>query len=82
MSLGRRLRCLESVSGACPECGHSPGVVEAYEVVWDDTEEGGEGGPEFCEECGRQTTFVVGWDDLEPDVPGEGSIVNGQMRWQ
>jgi hypothetical protein len=80
MSLDRRLRCLESVSGACPECGHSPGVVEDYEVIWDDSEEGEEAGPEFCEECGRQTTFVVGWGDLdgaEPDGtpsgrPGEG----------
>lgn len=80
MSLDRRLRCLESVSTACPECGHSPGVVEAYEVIWDDSEDSGEAEEEYCGACGRQTTFVVGWGDLdgaEPDgtpsgIPGGG----------
>lgn len=77
MSLDRRLRCLESVSGACPECGHSPGVVEAYEVIWDDSEDSGEVEEEYCGACGRQTAFVVTWDDLEPDgtpsgIPGGG----------
>jgi len=40
--------------------------VEDYEVIWDDSEEGEEAGPEYCGACDRQTAFVVTWDDLEP----------------
>ncbi len=77
MSLDRRLRCLESVSGACPECGHSKGVPDDYEVIWDASEDSGEAEEEYCGACGRQTAFVVTWDDLESDgtpsgIPGGG----------
>lgn len=76
MGLARRLRRLEAVSqiGACEECGglvpDDPGVV--WEVVWHD-EEGSDAPPELCSTCGRQTTFVVRWGDLEPEDPGEGA---------
>lgn len=67
----RRLACLEGRSGiGCPDCGHSPGASpDEYDVVWHDGADTGdfgeEGGPEFCASCGRQTTFIVGWEDLE-----------------
>ncbi len=69
MSLDRRLCRLESVSGGCSECGYSLGVPDDYDVIWDDTEDSGEAEVEFCEECGRQTTFVVGWADLDGAEP-------------
>jgi len=75
MSLDRRLCRLESVSGCCSECGFDAAGIPPggeYEVVWDDTEEAGERGPEFCGACGRQTAFVVGWADLEEAQPGGG----------
>jgi hypothetical protein len=72
--LGRRLRLLEaSGGGECPECGLAPGApFELDEVLWHDTEEQDPAGPEWCSTCGRQTTFVVGWRDIEPPDPGEG----------
>ena len=43
----------------------------AYEVAWDDAEEAGEGGPEFCGACGRQTATAIVWADLEePETDG------------
>lgn len=74
MSLDRRLCRLESLSAGCSECGHSPDAFEDYEVVWHDCEDAEEVEEEYCGACGRQTSFVVGWDDLkemEPDgIPG------------
>jgi hypothetical protein len=57
-----------------PPCG-------AYEVVWDDAEEAGEGGPEFCGACGRQTATAIVWADLEePETDGipSGTPVGGR----
>lgn len=73
MSLGRRLRRLEGRSDRkCPECGLSPDApAEDYEVLWHDAEGADPTPPEFCETCGRQTVFVVGWADLEQTQPGE-----------
>ena len=76
MGMSRRLSRLEAskVRGECSECGLAPGApFEGYEVTWDDTEEPEPVRPEWCPECGRQTTFVVGWGDLGPADPGEGA---------
>ncbi len=80
--LDRRLRRLEGVSdsGACSVCGFGADGVPpggnppcgAYEVVWDDAEEAGEGGPERCGACGRQTATAIVWADLEEREPGGG----------
>jgi len=85
-SLDRRLRRLEGVSGsgACSVCGFGADGLPpasgaaggnppcgAYEVVWDDAEEAGEGGPERCGACGRQTAATIVWADLEePETDG------------
>lgn len=66
--LDRRLRLLESsVSGdGCPGCGLTPDTTfDGYEVLWDDDPDQEPTEPEFCEMCGRQTTFVVRWHDVE-----------------
>lgn len=75
-SLGRRLHCLERGRRECPECGTSASPAD-YDVEWCDEPGQEPEEPEFCPACGRQTVFVVTWIDVDPDVPGEGSIVNG-----
>ena len=64
MSIDRRLgrlaeTLLPNASEACEECGAGYPVESVeYELESDD-----EAVPEFCETCGRQTTYVVGWGD-------------------
>ena len=69
MSLRRRLSRLESAHifrEGCPECGLRPSeIVTDYEVIWHDSEEDEPAEEEFCGTCGRQTTWVVGWEDLD-----------------
>lgn len=75
MSLGRRVRRLEGAHGGdgCPECGLAPGApVEDYQVAWDAAEDAAPVAPEWCETCGRQTVFVVGWSDLPEAAAGGG----------
>lgn len=75
-SFHRRLSSLERRRGICPECGGGARPAE-YVVEWDDEPGQESQEPEYCGMCGRQTTFIVTWLDVAPDVPGEGSIVNG-----
>lgn len=73
-SLNRRLCRLETATGReCPECGLSPDefVGGDYEVLWFDREDDEVESDEFCETCGAQLSFTVGWADL-PEVPGGG----------
>lgn len=75
MGLARRLGRLEASGdrAECPECGLVPGApFEGYEVSWHDGEEPDPVGPEWCSTCFRQTTFVVGWRDIEAGDPGGG----------
>lgn len=85
MSLRRRLSCLESghiLGAGCPECGLRPSeVFTGYEVIWDDHEDDdslGYAEPKFCGTCGRQTTFIVGWADLE-DLGGRPLASRGRV---
>lgn len=50
--------------------------MEDYEVTWIDHEDDEVVEPEWCETCGEQVVFVVGWADLELEAEG-GAIVNG-----
>lgn len=69
MSLSDRLRRLERVRGGrCPACGLGSSLTGDYEVIWDEDPEPAE--PQWCSECGRQTVYIVTWDDLEQaEVP-------------
>lgn len=72
MSIHRRVIALERRRGTCPECGGGARPA-AFDVEWLDHEDDEPVEPEFCETCGRQITFVVTWNDIEPDGrPGEG----------
>lgn len=73
--LNRRLCRLETATGRgeCPECGLSPGELVEYQVSWHDTEDAEHIAPEWCETCGEQTVFVVGWADISPTGPGGAS---------
>lgn len=72
--LKRRLCRLEDAAGPdeCPGCGFSPGAPVEHEVTWHDVEDGEPIMPEWCETCGEQLAYVVGWGDLEPTGPGGG----------
>lgn len=68
MSLSDRLRRLELVRGGrCPACvldSSATGGRASYSVEWDfENAESVE--PQWCSKCGRQTLFVVTWDDIE-----------------
>ena len=67
MSLGRRIKSLESRTGgnACPQCGHWPGGQIKFILV-----EGTPTGPEECPGCGRPLGFTLklGENDLEADL--------------
>jgi hypothetical protein len=82
-----RIQRLEALyhGGSCPYCGSGDVDPVDYEVVWDDVEadesSASEAEEEFCEYCGRQTTYVVMWHDtdldLSPQPVGKGSRYGG-----